>query len=219
MRTVLVAYGTRESQTCRIAEFVAGALRARGVDVEIIDSAAKEVALIQPVYAAAIVCASIRRRRFPAALVRFVKDNSAWLDGIPSAFITVSVIAALKDGPGRHALREIAERFCRRTHWTPGITRHVGGARRSRFQRLARWILRRIPGHAGGDTDSSRDQACTDWDELTRFVEEFVASTGLLEDGRLRRRSERSPDGPVRPPGRTKPSDPPQWRAIPQTHS
>ena len=41
MKSVLVVYGTTEGQTRKIAEFIAEALRKRGVKVELVDSASE----------------------------------------------------------------------------------------------------------------------------------------------------------------------------------
>jgi menaquinone-dependent protoporphyrinogen oxidase len=217
MRTVLVVYGATEPGACPIAEFVSDALKERGIDVAMVDSAASAAALIQPVYAAAIVCASSHGRKLPAPLASFVKHNIAWLEGIPSALVTVGSIAAPMDTPERRALREIAEHLGRGSHWTPGMTHHVTGAWHSRFERFRRWILERIPGLGRGVAETSGDRGPTDWAELTRFVEEFVESTGLREDGRRIQRTQRDPEGTRRPPGRAGPRDGTRWQVV--THA
>ena len=81
MKSVLVVYGTTEGQTRKIAEFIANAMKARGVEVEVVDSAAERAALVQPIYAAAVVCGSLHQTRYHASLLRFVKANRAWLAG------------------------------------------------------------------------------------------------------------------------------------------
>ena len=103
MKSVLVAYGTTEGQARKVAEFIADALKAHGVEVELVDSAVKGAMLLQPVYAAVIVCGSLHQRSYQASLVRFVKDNKDWLVGIPTAFIAVSLTAVLKDDESREA--------------------------------------------------------------------------------------------------------------------
>ncbi len=180
MKSVLVVYGTTEGQTRKIAEFMASALKARGVEIDLLDSAAERAALVEPVYAAAIVCGSLHLRRYQASLLRFVRDNKTWLAGLPAAFVSVSMTAALKADRSRAQLREIAEAFFRKAGWTPGITQHVAGALRySRYAYFKRLIMKLIARHQGGDTDTSRDYEYTDWDDLTRFVETFLAAISL----------------------------------------
>jgi len=185
MKSVLVVYGTTEGQTRKIAEFIANALKAGGVKVELLDSADERASLVQPTYAAAIVCGSLHQFRFQASLRRFVKDNASWLAGIPAAFVAVSLTAALKDDGSRGELQELAQEFYRETGWTPAITRQVAGALRySEYDYFKRLVMKLIAGQKGGDTDTSRDYEYTDWDDLAGFVEEFLAATSLREGAR-----------------------------------
>jgi len=185
VKSVLVVYGTTEGQTRKIAEFIADALKARGVEVELVDSDAERAALVQPVYAAAIVCGSLHQHKYQAPLVRFVKDNSSWLAGVPAAFIAVSLTAVLQDDQSREELREIAGAFFRETGWTPAITRHVAGALRyTQYDFLKRLVMKLLAKQHGGETDTSCDHEYTDWDDLTRFVEEFLAAVPLQEGTR-----------------------------------
>jgi menaquinone-dependent protoporphyrinogen oxidase len=184
MKSVLVVYGTTEGQTRKVAEFIANALKARDVEVDLVDSATEQAALVQPVYAAAIACGSLHQHRYQASLLHFVKCNKAWLAGIPAAFVAVSLTAALKDDQSRDELREITDAFYSETGWTPGITRHVAGALRySQYDYFKRLIMKLIAKQQGGDTDTAHDHEYTDWDDLTRFVEEFVAAIFLQEPG------------------------------------
>lgn len=182
MKAVLVVYGTTEGQTRKIAEFITQALKARGVKVDLVDSAAEDAAQVQPVYAAAIVCGSLHQHKYQASLLRFLEDNRAWLAGLPAAFVAVSLSAALKDNQSRDELRAIAEAFYRETGWTPAITRHVAGALRyTQYDYFKRLIMKLIAKQQGGDTDTSHDHEYTDWDDLTRFVDEFLAAVPLRE--------------------------------------
>lgn len=184
MKSVLVVYGTKEGQTRKIAEFIAGALRAHSVEVELVDSAGEGAALVQPVCAAAIVCGSLHQHSYQASLLRFVKDNKDWLAGIPTAFVAVSLTAVLKDDESRDELRKAAETFCRQTGWTPTMTRHVAGALRySQYDYFKRLIMKLLARQQDGDTDTSHDHEYTDWDDLTRFVDEFVAAAPWTQTG------------------------------------
>ena len=184
MKSALVVYGTTEGQTRKIAEFIANALKAGGVKVDLVDSADERAALVQPTYAAAIVCGSVHQLRYQASLLHFVKDNSAWLAGIPAAFVGVSLTAALEDEESRKELEGLADAFFRETGWTPAITRHVAGALRyTQYDYFKRLVMKLIARHQGGDTDTSRDHEYTDWDDLARFVDEFLAATSLREGG------------------------------------
>jgi len=184
MNSVLVVYGTTEGQTRKIAEYIADNLKERGVEFDLVDSATASATLTQPVYVAAIACGSLHQHKFQDALVQFLRENKAWLDGIPTAFVSVSLAAALKDEQSRAELREVVEAFYRDTGWTPAITRHVAGALRySHYDYFKRLIMKLIAKHQGGDTDTSRDHEYTDWDDLKHFVEEFVTATQIQSRG------------------------------------
>jgi len=184
MNSVLVVYGTTEGQTRKIAEYIADNLKERGVEFDLVDSATASATLTQPVYVAAIACGSLHQHKFQGALVHFLRANKAWLDGIPTAFVSVSLAAALKDEQSRAELREVVEAFYRDTGWTPAITRHVAGALRySQYDYFKRLIMKLIAKHQGGDTDTSRDYEYTDWDDLKHFVEEFVTATQIQSRG------------------------------------
>jgi menaquinone-dependent protoporphyrinogen oxidase len=43
--------------------------------------------------------------------------------------------------------------------------------------------MKLIAKQQGGDTDTSHDHEYTDWDDLTRFVDEFLAAIPLREGG------------------------------------
>jgi menaquinone-dependent protoporphyrinogen oxidase len=182
MKSLLIAYGTTEGQTRKIAEFVAAAARARGVEVELVDSAAERAASVQPVYAAAVVCGSLHQHRYQASLLHFVKDNRSWLAGIPTAFVSVSLAAAMEDTRGRTEMAGATDAFFAESGWKPAVTRYVAGALRyTEYDYFKRLIVRLLAKRHGGETDASRDHEYTDWDDLTRFVDEFVVATALRE--------------------------------------
>jgi menaquinone-dependent protoporphyrinogen oxidase len=184
MKSVLVVYGTTEGQTRKIAEFVADALKRRGVKVELVDSASEAAAQVQPVFSAAIVCGSIHQHRYQASLLRFVKQNRDWLVGLPAAFVCVSLASLLQDGQSAEEQRAIEQAFHKQTGWTPAITRHVAGAlRHPEHDYLKRLIMRLVARHQGVDVDTSRDREYTDWDDLARFVDEFLVATSQQESG------------------------------------
>jgi menaquinone-dependent protoporphyrinogen oxidase len=55
-------------------------------------------------------------------------------------------------GAGEHRFNE----FLHGTGWQPAITQDVAGAY-AKYNWINRWLMKRIVGKAGGDTDTSRD--------------------------------------------------------------
>lgn len=185
MNPILVVYGTTEGHTRKIASFIANALEALGREVDVLDSAAPAAAQVQPVYAAAIVCGSVHQSKYQAALAHYVRSNAAWLAAVPSAFVSVSLTAALDDPASRAELDRIAGEFCAATGWTPGITQHVAGALMyTRYDYFKRLVMKMIARQQGGDVDTSRDFEYTDWNALQRFVDAFVAAVPAARGGR-----------------------------------
>lgn len=182
MKSALVVYGTTEGQTRKVAEFIAAAMNERGVVAEVVDSASVRAALVQPVYAAVVVCGSLHHGRYRASLTRFVKENLAWLADVPAALVTVSLTAARDDDRSRDELRASEEAFCRKTGWGPAMSHHVAGALRyAEYNFFKRLMVRSVADKLGGDTDTSHDHEYTDWNGLTHFVETFLAATPLQE--------------------------------------
>jgi menaquinone-dependent protoporphyrinogen oxidase len=180
MNSILVVYGTTDGQTRKIAEYIAATLNSRGTEVELVDSGAPGAALVQPVYTAAIVCGSLHQHRYQASLLHFVRDNREWLAGIPAAFVTVSLTVVLNDQPSRDELQELANAFFHECGWKPATTRHVAGALRySQYDYFKRMIIKLIARQRGVDADATQDHEYTDWEDLTRFVDDFLVAVAL----------------------------------------
>lgn len=178
MKPILVAYGTTEGQTRKVAEYIGAALRAGGAEAAIVDSADVTAMQVQPIYAAAIVCGSLHQHVYQSSLLQFVRDNRAWLAGIPTAFVSVSLTAAVMDEDSEEELLSNAEEFCNEAGWSPGVTLHVAGALRySQYDYLKRLIMKMIARKHGADIDTSVDHEYTDWETLTAFVQDFLAGT------------------------------------------
>jgi menaquinone-dependent protoporphyrinogen oxidase len=72
--------------------------------------------------------------------------------------------------------KKIVEKFLNETGFRPSDTRIFAGALPySQYNFFIRFIMKRIAGKAGGDTDTSKDYEYTDWKEVSRFVETLQA--------------------------------------------
>lgn len=90
--TVLIAYGTTEGQTAKIAEVIADALREKDQEAEPVDI--KDLAGTVPdSYGAAIIGASIHTGKHDKHVVEFVRKNLGALTRMPSASFSVSLAA------------------------------------------------------------------------------------------------------------------------------
>lgn len=172
MARLLIVYGTTDGHTRKIAEAVAEHVACWGHAPTLADAATHPPSVDG--WDAVIVCAPLRRQRHPQAVMRFVRDNVARLNQVPTAFFSVSLTAAGKDvSPARAC----ADQFLAQTGWRPGMVRLVAGALRyTRYNWFVRWMMRRIARKNGGDTDTTRDHVYTDWRRLRRDVEAFLHS-------------------------------------------
>lgn len=176
---VLVAYGTVEGHTRKIASRVAERIESRGHQVVLVD-------LREPGFAvpgrfdAAILCGPIHIGRYPEPLVRFAHDFAPALNEKPSALITVSLGIASEHEDERREAQGFATQLCERTGWAP-VMRHdaAGALKYVEYDFFKRWIMRRIARHEGGPVDTSRDHELTDWTALDAFVDEFLMRVAL----------------------------------------
>jgi menaquinone-dependent protoporphyrinogen oxidase len=174
MNKLLIAYGTTEGHTRKIAEFIADIARPAGYEVVLMDSSAAPVESRQD-YDAAILAASVHEGKHQSAMTHFVKDNLSWLNRVPSVFLSVSLGIAAADPKSKAEAEVNLHHFLAETGWQPTRTRCVAGALRyTRYNYFKRLLMRLIAQHNKGDTDTSRDYEYTDWEDLRRFITSFL---------------------------------------------
>lgn len=188
MIRMLVLYGTTEGQTARIAEALAGAMRAQGVEVELADAATRDPAPDE--YAAVVVAASVHAGGYQRSVKRWVHAHAPALFGRQTAFVSVCLGVLQHDPQVERELRTIKERFLTQTGWQPSVVKVVAGALPyTKYNWVKRWVMRRIVRKAGGDTDTSRDYEYTDWEDVRRFGRDFAAkaqdTAAKVQDTRL----------------------------------
>ena len=173
MARVLLAYGTAEGHTAKIAEHMAETLRALGHEAEV-----RPIGKIGPGepadYDALVVGGSLHQGRHQRDVRAFVARHAGLLDARPSAFFSVSLAAASRNTAEREAAMRIAKTFVEASAWRPnGIASFAGALMYTRYGWFKRRLMRRIAAKEGGATDTSQDHDYTDWDEVARFAEAF----------------------------------------------
>lgn len=170
MATVLVVYGSSHGQTALIARHIAARMRTHGVEVVLYDVAALPRTLEVGRYDAALVGARVHGRRFPRRIAQFVRDNLTALQGIPSAFFSVSMAAA-KPATQPQAEADI-RKFLGQTGWRPrAAVAFAGALMYTKYTFLLRFVMKRIAAREGNATATSRDVEYTDWDAVRRFAD------------------------------------------------
>ena len=178
MQPILVVYGTTEGHARKIAEFVAERIRAAGKEVSLIDSASPEAEQTQPFFAGAFVVGSVHHQMHQAALAHFVRSNAAWLNVIPTVFCSVNLAMLHKDEDFRAEAARCADAFVTATGLKPyGVKLVAGALKFTQFDFFKRALLRYLIDPAGMDAASTPDAEYTDWNDLGRFVDDYLAAT------------------------------------------
>jgi menaquinone-dependent protoporphyrinogen oxidase len=188
MKPIAVFYATREGQTKRIAEHVAGKLRGRGFQTEMHNLRDPEVDIDLLHYSAAVLASSAHAGEHATEMVHFVKQNLGQLDQLPTAFLSITLSEAgveRRDATSEeHArfaadVQKMIEHFFEETGWHPTLVKPVAGALLySKYSILIRFVMKRIAARVGAPTDTSRDYEYTDWEGLDHFVDEFTREVG-----------------------------------------
>lgn len=189
-KSIVVIYATREGQTQRISEYLAAAIRARGLLANVVHAGLLPHGFSFDAYSAAIVASSVHRQRHEQEMIDFVKAYVAELEHIPNVFLSVSLTqAGVEDKnapPERRArakidVRRMIDGFLAETSWHPEHVQAVAGALRyTKYNFVVRFVMKQIAKRAGGSTDTSRDHEYTDWAALDNLVKELTrnVSTG-----------------------------------------
>jgi menaquinone-dependent protoporphyrinogen oxidase len=172
MTKILIAYGTTDGHTARIAEYLADVFRGRGHEAAAVDLKRSRDASLDG-YDAVIVGGSIHMGKHDEHVRGFVRRNRVGLERLPSAFFSVSLAA---HGDMENA-RAYVENFEQEMGWQPTQIGFFGGALLYRqYGFLKRLMMKKIvrdkPGNLSLDT--SRDHEYTEWDEVKRFAEDFL---------------------------------------------
>ncbi|WEL26224.1 flavodoxin domain-containing protein [Haloferax volcanii] len=175
MGTILVAYGSKEGQTEKIAGRIAVALAAHGHDVRtesVTDDAAAEALADAD---AVLVGSSVHLGAHSKSVYGFVREHRDDIEARPNGFFQVSLSSALDDADARAEVATYIDEFVEESGWHPERMAAFGGALRySEYGFLTRLVMKRIAADATGDTDASRDYEYTDWDEVESFAADFV---------------------------------------------
>ena len=175
MTKILIAYGTSEGHTAKIAQYLADVIRGQGHETYAVDVQRAKAG--QPDgYDGVIVGASVHMGRHERWVADYVRQNRDTLEGLPSAFFSVSLAARDNTDEARKEVDGYIERFVQQTGWRPRkIGRFAGALLYTQYGFFKRWIMRKIARDKGSpDIDISRDYVYTDWHGVRRFAEEFL---------------------------------------------
>ncbi|RWD89448.1 flavodoxin domain-containing protein [Mesorhizobium sp.] len=169
---VLIVYGTTEGQTEKISARTAAHIRERGHQVELVDSAELTSDLKLGPFDAFVIAASVHQEHHQETVTNLVFAHHEALNAKPSAFISVSLSAALEDQKAE--AQKYVDRFVAVTGWQPGMTLLLGGALRfTKYDFFQEQFVKFVV-MKSGDPVSERDHEFTDWNALANFADRFL---------------------------------------------
>lgn len=169
---ILILYGTTEGQTRKIAHFIEVILQNSGHQVTIADTTAEPPSPKE--YDAVLIGSSIHMHKYQSAVKHYIKKYIADLNQMPGAFFSVSLAAASDLEDEQREVQKITTDFLEQTGWKPLMTSQVAGALKYiEYDYFKRLVMKMISKKEGGATDTSQDYEYTNWDEVTKFTNQF----------------------------------------------
>ncbi|HEY7643820.1 MAG TPA: flavodoxin domain-containing protein [Hyphomicrobiales bacterium] len=174
---VLIVYASSEGQTRKIAEYIAAQFQKGGCATVVHDSASSLRGIDVDAFDAFLLAGSVHNHAHQASIVGFATAYARVLNAIPSAFLSVSLSAAMKGGE-RDAKRYV-DAFIRETGWQPRDVLMVPGALRySEYDYFRQQIVKTIVHEKGDQFDAEADHEFTDWREIDRFTQSVLVKMG-----------------------------------------
>jgi len=171
----LIVYATGEGQTQKIAFFIGASLEHRGIKVDYLNAnETHEKDIPCGKYQGIILGSSLRYRRYADSIGHFIDRHKLCLERVPSAFYSVS-LGDIK--VWQRAVKWCIDSFLGKHKWQPKLIGRFGGALKyTQYEdKWMKWGMRWGAAIMGHPTDTSRDHDLTNWHNVSRFAEQFVA--------------------------------------------
>lgn len=177
MARVLVLYASKTGQTAKIAERMAQQVRDKGHNVDCLEVGRLPHDFNLDAYDRMLIGAPIRMMKFPRPVARFVRRNRETLVAHKAGFFAVCMAAAASNPDTRKDLEKWVRSFISETGWQPAkLGVFAGALMYTKYDFITRMIMKKISQTEGRSTDTSRDHEYTDWEEVTKFTNEFLES-------------------------------------------
>jgi menaquinone-dependent protoporphyrinogen oxidase len=169
---ILIAYGTTEGQTQKIAKAVAARVQELGHDAHLCDTASLE-AIDVVAYDKIVVAASVHHERHQESVEVFVMASLAELRKKPTLFLSVSLSAAFPEGVSD--AQRYADAFLHSTGWKPTTYLLVAGALRyDEYDYFKAQIIQHVVLKCREVEGAKGDYEFTNWENLFQAVDSFI---------------------------------------------
>lgn len=174
MPTARIVYASTHGQTEKMAGYMAGHLRAQGVDAKALDVQAAALSEQWMPSDLLIIGGSVYMQRFQRVLDAFIRQHRAALNAHPNA-VFFSVSASAANAHGRDAVSALVDAYLASVDWQPRARAHFAGAvKYPRYGRVTRWIMKRISRKEGGGVDTRFTYEYTDWDAVDALLSQHL---------------------------------------------
>lgn len=178
MKPILIVYATSEGHTAKIVSRIADVIEQSGRRARIVcanDEIPSDLDIES--FDGVIIGGSVHNGRHQRSIVTFVQKHRAALERVRSAFFSVSLTAAWESERSHEIAMQFVQTFEEETGWLPDMAVLFAGAvLYTHYGWVRRFIMKMIVKYQGGPTDTSRDYELTNWESVTHFAEDFLAS-------------------------------------------
>ena len=180
---VLIAFGSIEGQTGKIAAFVKKIAEDAGETVELFDTSVLKSDVSVEEFDKVILAGSVHERRHPKEFELFVASNQKELENRRTLLISVSLNAAF---PERYEeAQDYADELKMRTDIDPDGEILVAGAIRAHsYDYFATQVLRHVVLQGRNYDPSVQEHEFTDWDALEGDIRSFLKGENPGQDRR-----------------------------------
>lgn len=171
--TVLIAYGTVEGQTAKIARFINDIIRDAGYETKLINTSDQTSQLSLEDVDHVILAAPVHERRHPKPFEMFLERNKGAFSMRKSLVLSVSLKAAFQKG--QEDARDYLTEMLMRTKFEPDTTALVAGAvRPDNYGYFEKEIVQHVVllGRKFDPQDGVKE--FTDWDALKETVATYL---------------------------------------------
>ncbi|MGI9316863.1 MAG: flavodoxin domain-containing protein [bacterium] len=172
---ILIAYGTTEGQTKKIAETLTSKIEGMGHDVFLFDTSSKQEDLDLENFDKIILGGSVHQKDYQEALKLFISANRDLLSKKPTLFISVSLASAFEDR--QEEAKDYVSSLSERLNWIPTDILLVAGAiRYDEYDYFKEQIIKHIVLRGQTVEVQQGEHEFTDWSDLSKNVTTFVAA-------------------------------------------
>lgn len=187
MTSILVAYGSGEGQTAKVARFIEDVLTYRGHDVTL-RNVTDGTNVAPDDFDVVLVGSPVHNRKHLPSVVEFVHQNRDALGARPNGFFQLSLAATIPFGWAEGGDEEFVNGLVGETGWQPDrVGLFAGAVKYSQYTPVERVLFKTVSAITTGDTDTTQDYEYTDWDDVESFANEFAdyVESELPADGRM----------------------------------